>query len=336
MAKETRAKSVICTNARPTLVYEEVDKPKDFLAHLEKNMEIKILNCSFDTMQFEIKGIEPALANTFRRVLIAETPSMAIEKVYIQTNTSIMQDEVLAHRLGLIPIYADPDNFDMMAKGDKADDKNTLVFHLNVKCTKADLEKTDLTKPQFSKIIFKTIYSGSLKWQPQSDQGTLFAKDPPRVVHDDIILTKLRPGQEIMIECHVVKGIGGDHAKFSPVATAFYRMMPEITLTEEVTGDAARELKAKCPLNVFDIEDVGKNRSARAVVARPRDCSMCRECVREKAWEDRIHLGRIRNHFIFSIESAGAIPAKQIFTRSLKVFAAKCKTILDELNKTGT
>ena len=37
---------------------------------------------------------------------------MAIEKVFIYDNTSIVQDEVLAHRLGLIPIKADPDEFD--------------------------------------------------------------------------------------------------------------------------------------------------------------------------------------------------------------------------------
>lgn len=36
---------------------------------------------------------------------------MAIEKVYIYDNTSIIQDEVLAHRLGLIPIKVDPDLF---------------------------------------------------------------------------------------------------------------------------------------------------------------------------------------------------------------------------------
>lgn len=44
--------------------------------------------------------------------MIAEVPTMAIEKVYVSNNTSIIHDEVLAHRLGLIPIKADPQMFD--------------------------------------------------------------------------------------------------------------------------------------------------------------------------------------------------------------------------------
>ena len=47
-----------------------------------------------------MQGISPAIANAFRRILIAEVPTMAIEKVFMVNNTSIVQDEVFAHRLG--------------------------------------------------------------------------------------------------------------------------------------------------------------------------------------------------------------------------------------------
>lgn len=63
-------------------------------------------------MEFDLIGIHPAIANTFRRLMLSEVPSMAIEKVYIHNNTSIIQDEVLAHRLGLIPLKADPGLFE--------------------------------------------------------------------------------------------------------------------------------------------------------------------------------------------------------------------------------
>lgn len=56
---------------------------------------------------------------------------------------------------------------------------------------------------------------------------------------------------------HCRKGNGKDHAKFSPVATASYRLLPVITLKEEIKGEEADELVAKCPLGVFDIEDLG-------------------------------------------------------------------------------
>lgn len=52
---------------------------------------------------------------------------------------------------------------------------------------------------------------------PIGNQAERFKKDPPRPIHSDILLNKLRPGQEIELKCHCVKGIGRDHAKFSPV-----------------------------------------------------------------------------------------------------------------------
>jgi DNA-directed RNA polymerase I and III subunit RPAC1 len=62
-------------------------------------------------MEFDMIGIDASIANAFRRILLAEIPTMAIEKVYINNNTSVIQDEVLAHRLGLIPLKADPTKF---------------------------------------------------------------------------------------------------------------------------------------------------------------------------------------------------------------------------------
>ena len=53
----------------------------------------------------------------------------------------------------------------------------------------------------------------------------------------DILLAKLRPGQEISLRAHCVLGIGSDHAKFSPVATASYRLLPVIDIKEPITGN---------------------------------------------------------------------------------------------------
>jgi DNA-directed RNA polymerase I and III subunit RPAC1 len=58
----------------------------------------------------------------------------------------------------------------------------------------------------------------------------MFALDPPRAVNPKILLAKLRPGQEIHLEMHAIKSMGKDHTKFSPVATATYRIMPHIQL----------------------------------------------------------------------------------------------------------
>lgn len=70
---------------------------------------------------------------------------------------------------------------------------------------------------------------------------------------------QLAPGQAIELEAHAVKGVGKDHAKFSPVCTAAYRNMPKISLSTEkpFVGAEADALVAACPKNVFDIEDLG-------------------------------------------------------------------------------
>lgn len=47
-----------------------------------------------EDMEFDMIGVDPAVANAFRRILISEVPSMAIEKVYMINNTSVIQDNV--------------------------------------------------------------------------------------------------------------------------------------------------------------------------------------------------------------------------------------------------
>ena len=328
----TEATRVLLGHAAPYMRYETVQKPKDFLKDLKKKngLNIKILHQEDEKVEFELVGIDAVLANTIRRVLLSETPSIAIENVYIKNNTSIMQDEVLAHRLGLLPIRCDPEKLEYVGEsGTGTHDANTLVFKMNVKCTEADFKSISVD-PQDSTTCFKTVLSKAVKWEAQGRQKDVFEGDEPKMVHDEIVLNKLRPGQEIDLVAHACKGVGRDHAKFSPVATAYYRMMPEVTLLRDVTGRDAQILKDKCPNDVFDIEDLG-NGSQKAVVKNARNCTVCRECIRDKSWTDRVELSRVRNHFIFSIESTGVLPAKEIFLRAMKVLKNKFRKTKEDL-----
>jgi len=108
-----------------TATYEGYGK----LEH-ELNPSIEIIESSFEKIVFDLKGVDPAFANALRRVLIAEVPGVAIEQVYFSNNTSVMADEVLAHRLGLVPIQFDPERMSWK-DGDEPTEANTLVFSLD-------------------------------------------------------------------------------------------------------------------------------------------------------------------------------------------------------------
>lgn len=72
----------------------------------------------------------PAIINTIRRIILDETPTIAPDTVVIHQNTSVMYDELLAQRLGLIPIAVDPRKFDY--PDENINENNTIVYVLDV------------------------------------------------------------------------------------------------------------------------------------------------------------------------------------------------------------
>lgn len=248
------------------------------LKHFKDNLNIEIKQSSEEEMIFEVNGIDAPLANAIRRILISEIPTLAIENCYFYQNTSVIPDEVLAHRLGLIPILVDANLFTYKADDEEASEFNSIKFKLHVVCTKENEKETS------------NVYSSQLKWIPQGNQ--LNRLNDVRPVFPDIIITKLKPGQEIEIEIICVKGIGKTHAKWSPVSTAFYRLLPHIQITNEIKGDRANQLVQLCPVGVFDIEDTGK-----AYIKDSKKCTMCRECVRKDDFKHDIRLEKQKDNY---------------------------------------
>ena len=71
---------------------------------MNRNPKIKITELQSDLACFELSNTDISMANSLRRIMIAEVPTLAIEFVEFEINTSALQDEYLAHRLGLIPL----------------------------------------------------------------------------------------------------------------------------------------------------------------------------------------------------------------------------------------
>ncbi|XP_047537029.1 DNA-directed RNA polymerases I and III subunit RPAC1 [Vanessa atalanta] len=292
-----------------------------------KNFRIVIVRMDSSEMEFDLIGIQPAFSNAFRRLMLSEVPSMAIEKVMIKNNTSIIQDEVLAHRLGLIPLKADPRLFEYRPEdATEGTEFDTLEFSLKIKCTMNKSQPKDSFRTE-DLYENHSVYSSAIKWQPIGNQASVHKEADIGPVHSDILISKMRPGHELDLHLIAVKGIGKDHAKFSPVATASYRLLPEITLTREVNGNEATLLQSCFSPGVIGLDTDGK-----AYVRNARYDSCSRNVYRYDAIKDAVILSRIRDHFIFNVESVGAMTPNVIFVEAVKILRDKCKSLLDELN----
>ncbi|KAK8208964.1 DNA-directed RNA polymerase core subunit rpc40 [Zalaria obscura] len=323
--------------------------------HFRNKLQVKFhKNKPFESV-FSLVGIDAAVANAFRRILLAELPTLAIEDVFVFNNTSIIQDEVLCHRLGLIPLtgsleglrwmrwYKKPPPADdpaaqaaARASGEEFDsaasvpsDNNTVVMDLNVKCEWAPdgqkLAKQGERDPE-KLYVNSSVYARQFQFVPQGNQEKYFAEPGQiRPVNPDVLIAKLRPGQEISLRCHCVKGIGADHAKFSPVATASYRLLPSITIKEPILGQDAKKFARCFPKGVIELVDDEATGEKKAVVKDTMKDTVSRECLRHDEFKDKVALGRYRDHFIFSVESTGQFESDALFLESVKALKAKCQ-----------
>lgn len=298
----------------------------DFSWDIEKfkeNFEINISHITDRTANFDLIHIDTSIANAFRRIMISEVPSVAAETVYVFNNTSVIQDEVLAHRIGLIPLKVDPDLLTWIDPSqdekDRFTDENTIVLSLDVACTKNPHPPKGSTDP---KDLYRNanVYARDLKFEPQGRQLEIFKNNPVVACDPDILLAKLRPGQEISLRAHCVLGVGSDHAKFSPVSTASYRLLPVIDIKEPIKGDSAERFRDCFPSGV-----IGINEKNEAYVEDARKDTVSREVLRHKEFEGKVKLGRKRDHFIFNVESTGAMSPEEIFFKSVRVLKNKAE-----------
>ncbi|TFB06421.1 DNA-directed RNA polymerases I and III subunit RPAC1 [Trichoderma ghanense] len=300
---------------------------------------------------FSLVGIDASLANAFRRILIAEIPTLAVEDVYIENNTSVIQDEVLAHRLGLIPFNGGRDgihNFLKWYKKPEAGedpyansfDWNTVRLELNVTCTvNPDASPTE-TDP-LKAYHHAHVYAKDIVFVPTGRQVEYFSgENAIAPVNPDILIAKLRPKQSINLAMHMHKGIGADHSKFSPVATASYRLLPLITITRPIIGADAEKFQRCFPQGVIGLEKITREEAARAgsgyeghagelkaVVKDTMKDTVSREALRHPEFEGKVKLGRRRDHFIFSIESTGQWDSDELFLEAVKHLKLKCKKL---------
>lgn len=128
-----------------------VDGPFNFNLFSE-SLRISIVNDK-DSLEFDLINVDCSFANALRRVLIAEVPSVAIDRVYLLQNTSVIPDEVFCHRLGLVPLAVDPSKLtfpsDPWPETDdisKFNPSEHLIFDFNAHFTKAEAKSSQPPK----------------------------------------------------------------------------------------------------------------------------------------------------------------------------------------------
>jgi len=173
-------------------------------------------------VQFSLRGVDVSLANALRRVMIADVPTVAIDLIEVLENSSVLCDEFLAHRLGLVPLDSTKASelfkpYEYAGNDDSATD---VHLELNVRCVgeqTRDVTSEDLVSydKRVKPVSFHDASTGA--WKSNA-----------------ILIAKLRKNQEISMKCIARKGTGKDHAKWSPVATAVFKHEPMVRVDQEI------------------------------------------------------------------------------------------------------
>ena len=128
------------------------------------------------------------------------------------------------------------------------------------------------------------------------------------------------------------------------MATATYRLLPTIDILHPIVGADAKKFARCFPKGVIALEDVTQEESEqegtayegqagekKAVVKDTMKDTVSRECLRHPEFSDKVKLGRVRDHFIFSVESTGQKPSDQLFLESVMILRGKCRVMKEHL-----
>ncbi|KAI4870671.1 insert subdomain of RNA polymerase alpha subunit [Hypoxylon rubiginosum] len=165
-------------------------------------------------VDFELSNVDLSLANSLRRTVQAEVPTVAVDLVEIEANTSVLADEFISHRLGLIPLDSreiDQLNYSRDCDCDDHCGRCSVTLTLHAKCTSDEVMK----------VYARDLIVGYDR--PNSHIGNPVITDPERL---GSLICKLRKDQEIKLTCIAKKGIAKEHAKWSPTAAIGFEYDP--------------------------------------------------------------------------------------------------------------
>ncbi len=238
---------------------------------------IKIISKNEEKVSF-VTDMSETLANAIRRSVL-EIPILAIDEVEFFKNDSALYDEILAHRLGLIPLVTEK----TFTEREKCSCKGKG-------CSKCSVDlKIKIKGPL-------TVYSKDLEGKA-------------KVVYDKIPIVILEKGQELELVARARLGKGIEHSKFSP-GLVYYRNLAKIIINKNC--DNCKKCVEACPQKVLSVE------GGKAELKEIYKCDLCEACVEvcKEHGKEAIKVEKDEN-IIFFIESWGQIKAEEIFIKSI-------------------
>jgi len=310
-----------------------VREPKIEVTHVEKNI-----------INFTLRNTDASMANNLRRCMIAEVPTMAIETVTMHDNSSVLFDEFICHRMGLLPLFSED-------IGDTPEESGRA--HPGTYNNLADCDCLGPTGCEYCCVEFEldvyndnpfpidvTHFDVMLKAKrhdrnhqiipvPVRNESMSYEEDVRR---NGIKLLKLGRNQHIKCSMRAVKNTSKSHAKFNPVGTAFFRYQPDIrfnsTTLSKLSLKEKTEIAESCPVKVYDIEEDALNGTSSIKVARPELCTFCDECVfkaKEQGYRFLLSVKPVPDVFNFTVESVGSRNAPDIVQAALSSYLYKLR-----------
>ncbi|MFW9989728.1 MAG: DNA-directed RNA polymerase subunit D [Candidatus Odinarchaeota archaeon] len=272
-------------------------------------MSLEVLEKSDTKLVFVVEGISIEMANAIRRIIISEIPVMAIDEVIILKNDSPLYDEIIAHRLGLIPLKTDLEVY-KLPRDCECGGYGCPLCQVSLTCEVTNSSNSTME-----------IYSANLS-----------SNDPKIVpVNSNIPLVKIDKNDKVIIEAYAVLGLAKDHVKYQAVSNIFYRFYPEIEFDSTKCAKCPDKclISRMCPEKLYDfsnkkipilIEDYWKK------------CTLCNFCQNE-CLEEAIKVGWKDNTYIFSIESDGVLSFDVIIKKSFEIFLEKIDEFIQNLGE---
>lgn len=265
-------------------------------------MELKILENTDQLAVIEVKGASPSFLNGLRRTLLSQVPKLAIDDVTIYDNTSALFDEMVAHRLGLLPVPTDLSAFvrrsECTCNGEGCP-SCTVLYTL-------------------SKEGPCTVYSGDLV--PAADAKF-------RIVDPKIPIVKLLEGQRVMLEAGAVLGDGNHHAKWQPVTAVGYMEYPSIKIDGAFSAAALERVQRTAPAGAIAIEG-----NTLRVTDPVRAVAFLRS-LKDLHPDSPLEVTDDPARWIFRVETDGSLTPVAALRRAVSILMEKMKWVEAEVPK---